>query len=119
MQRIALIGFAALLAVLLAPTALAGANAPTRPDDRPDRGQVFRADQSEESERFTPGVTDFPSRLGERGDSQSSATILVATDGGFDWGDAAIGAAGGVGLALLGAGLALATVRSRRPQLAV
>lgn len=53
--------------------------------------------------------------------SQSPAIVrVVATDGGFDWGDAGVGAAGGVALSMLGLGVALVvsqlrTRRSRRP----
>ena len=47
--------------------------------------------------------------------ADSPRTIVVATahDGGFDWGDAGIGAAGGLGLAIAALGGAL-TVSQRR-----
>jgi hypothetical protein len=47
--------------------------------------------------------------------ADSPATIVVATahDGGFDWGDAGIGAAGGLGLTIVAVGGAL-TVSQRR-----
>jgi hypothetical protein len=50
---------------------------------------------------------------------QSPAAIVVRVDGGFDWAAAGVGAAGGIGLALVG-GAAASAVRhastSARPQ---
>ena len=48
--------------------------------------------------------------------SGSDAARAVASDGGFDWGDAGIGAAGGLVITMLGVGggLALSQRRSRR-----
>jgi hypothetical protein len=40
--------------------------------------------------------------------------VTVSTPSGFDWGDAAIGAAGGLGLALAAAGSAMAVTARRR-----
>jgi hypothetical protein len=40
--------------------------------------------------------------------------VTVSTPSGFDWGDAAIGAAGGLGLALAAAGSAMAVTGRRR-----
>ena len=53
------------------------------------------------------------------GTSQTTTPIVrvVTPNSGFDWGDAAIGGAGGLALSLLGLGgaLALSHQRSRRP----
>jgi hypothetical protein len=48
--------------------------------------------------------------------SASTTSGAIVPDGGFDWGDAGIGAAGGFAIAMLGVGggLALAQRRSRR-----
>jgi hypothetical protein len=49
--------------------------------------------------------------------SGAPAVRASVADGGFDWGDAGIGAAGGFAIAMLGVGggLALSQRRSRRP----
>jgi hypothetical protein len=54
---------------------------------------------------------------GGYGSVTAAPTVVRVVDGnsGFDWGDAGIGAAGGVALALLGLGGAL-TVSQRRPR---
>lgn len=46
----------------------------------------------------------------------AAVRVVVRTSGGFDWGDAMIGAAGGVGLSMLGLATALGATsrRSRR-----
>jgi hypothetical protein len=41
---------------------------------------------------------------------------VIAPQSGFDWGDAGIGAAGGVALTMLGIGTALAISSQRRPR---
>jgi hypothetical protein len=48
-------------------------------------------------------------------DSPQAVVRITSPDGGFDWGDAGIGAAGGVAIAMLGLGGALA-VSQRRPR---
>lgn len=50
--------------------------------------------------------------------SASTTSGAIVPDGGFDWGDAGIGAAGGFAIAMLGVGggLALSQRRSRRPR---
>ncbi|HEY1778624.1 MAG TPA: hypothetical protein VGG41_20885 [Solirubrobacteraceae bacterium] len=47
---------------------------------------------------------------------ETPVIVEASSDGGFDWGDAGIGAAGGVGLSmiLVGSGLALSDRRGRR-----
>jgi hypothetical protein len=46
--------------------------------------------------------------------SQSPAIVrVVAPDGGFDWGDAGVGAAGGLALSILALGAALAITQRR------
>ena len=61
-----------------------------------------------------------PSYAGPVGssDAQAPAASPTASAGGFDWGDAGIGAAGGVGLSIVGVGglLAASSRRARRPQ---
>jgi hypothetical protein len=46
-------------------------------------------------------------------ESRTVAASVASSSGGFDWGDAAIGGAFGLGLALLGAGAILITYRRR------
>jgi hypothetical protein len=49
--------------------------------------------------------------------AQPTAVSANANGGGFDWGDAGIGAAGGIGITMIGVGGALAAShrRTRRP----
>jgi hypothetical protein len=72
-----------------------------------------------QAEEFIPGVTDFPSRLGEIGEraaearvAQRSQSPLVVTveESGFDWSAGASGAMAAT-LLLLGAGLAVRMTR--------
>jgi hypothetical protein len=105
--------FAALAALVLAlaaaPVALAASGHP-RPDDRAgSRGSVAIAPVA--------GVRP-DDRGGTRGPAIAAVrtpTIVSVASGGFDWGSAGIGAAGGAGaiLALLGAFL---IIRAQRPQ---
>jgi hypothetical protein len=46
-----------------------------------------------------------------------AAVRIQTPQTGFDWGDAAIGAAGGIGIAMLAAGGGLVAVRMRREHL--
>jgi hypothetical protein len=72
-------------------------------------------------QRFVPGVTDFPSRLGEIGERAAEARLAQAQQGpsitvaesGFDWSAGATGAMAAT-LVLVGAGLAVRTARRSR-----
>jgi hypothetical protein len=46
--------------------------------------------------------------------SRTSAPVVSPAPGGFDWGDAGIGAAGGVGLAMVGVGGSFVVAGRRR-----
>jgi len=67
------------------------------------------------------GATNHPAAVYSRQDKSlvpsndtPQAVVRVSTpDGGFDWGDAGIGAAGGFALAMLGLGGALVVSQSR------
>ena len=69
------------------------------------------------------GAADHPPMVYSRQDKSlvpsndpPQAVVRISSpDGGFDWGDAGIGAAGGVAIAMLGVGGALA-VSQRRPR---
>jgi hypothetical protein len=47
-------------------------------------------------------------------EQQTGNTVSSSSSGGFDWRDGLIGVAGGIGLAICAAGLALVAVRTRR-----
>ena len=85
------------LAALLAALTPAGASAR-------HRDQVFN-DPGSQQESATTVVT--PARI-----------VTVETEGGFDWTDAGIGAAGSFALAMMGAGVAVAARRPGRSRLA-
>jgi hypothetical protein len=71
-----------------------------------------------QAEAFTPGVTDFPSRLGEIGErarlaqAQQGPSITVA-ESGFDWSAGVTGAMAAT-LLLLGVGLAVRAAKRSR-----
>lgn len=99
--------------VLLVPAAYSA-----HPDDRAGlRGPGAVIDASSTP---APTATRPDDRAGVRGPGASPAatTILVSSDA-FDWSDAGIGVAGGLGLALLAGGLlATATYRHRAQRIA-
>ena len=54
--------------------------------------------------------------LAEQDSPRARATVVrVSNDGGFDWADAGIGAAGGFALSMLGVGLVLLVSARSRP----
>jgi hypothetical protein len=77
-----------------------------------------------QAKEFVPGVTDFPSRLGEAGERAAEARLaqlsqqqepvtLVIDESGFDWGAGATGAVAAT-LLLFGAALAVRTAKRSR-----
>ena len=75
-----------------------------------------------QAEAFVPGVTDFPSRLGEIGERAAEARltqvsrpapIVTASEGAFDWSAGATGAIAAT-LLLLAAALTVRTARRSR-----
>jgi hypothetical protein len=72
------------------------------------------------AEKFIPGATDFPSRLGEAGERAAEARlaergrqglpVYVQVESGFDWSSAATGAIAAT-LLLFGAALAVRTAK--------
>ena len=77
-----------------------GAIAPAAASARFDQNPVFVAQPASQPTAVQPAVQ----------------VVRVSASGGFDWGDAGIGAAGGLGLSILGVsgGLALTRRRGRR-----
>jgi hypothetical protein len=116
MYRNRLIGYAgaALAATLaIAPAAQAGTTTPDNWAVRPGPTAMTLTSQGQ----VLPD--DRASRVGPSSLVMSQPVTLRSTPGtGFNWGDAAVGAAGAFGLSLV-AGGAAAGVRSRRRELAV
>jgi len=131
MQRIALLASALLVAAMLLVSAAlaerpddragtigvgsvtASAADPARPDDRAGlRGPGAVAVSSKQTISSAVRPDDRPDARGPGAITAGPTTILVSSDG-FDWSDAGVGLAGGIGLALLAAGL-LATVTHRQ-----
>jgi hypothetical protein len=101
------------LAAAGAPTAIArpvGADPPTTANQAQAPAAVYsRPDKS-----LIPASTPSSDRIPESSAQQAIVRIQTPQSG-FDWGDAGIGAAGGVALAMLGLGGALViTHRPRR-----
>jgi hypothetical protein len=90
---------------------------PTRPDDRPSvRGPDPAAVGSDAALAIRPddrAGPRGPGLLNEQTPVSAPPDATVITPGAFDWADAAIGALGGLGAALIAAGLALAVARLR------
>jgi hypothetical protein len=81
-----------------------------------------RAPDSQDAHRFAPTAAVVIDRrspdtvdLASRGDVARTPVVTVASpQGGFDWGDAGIGAGGAVAVLLLGLGAALMATHRRR-----
>ena len=117
-RRVTLVGLAVVVAATTAGAPIASADpwfndrsSIVRPDDRsgPRGPGAFAAGAAAE-----PAVRP-DDRAGPRGPGAlpGGSTIVVSPANTFDWGDAAIGAISGMGLALLLAGLALLTIVPR------
>ncbi|MBV8998779.1 MAG: hypothetical protein JO304_06950 [Solirubrobacterales bacterium] len=97
---------------------------PILPAAKPSQSAVVRqADQQERLAylaRHKPaGATYSNAEMSAYADATptgvpGTVVHVVSHDGGFDWGDAGIGAAGGLGLALVGVGGAFAISQQRR-----
>lgn len=97
---------------------------PILPAAKPAQSAVVRqADQQERlaylARHQSAGATYRNAEMSAYADAiptRAPGTIVhvVSHDGGFDWGDAGIGAAGGLGLALVGVGGAFAVSQQRR-----
>jgi len=110
MHRIALVAGALLAAALLAPAAIG-----QRPDDRSGAigvGSVATpAVQPSQSAAVRPD--DRPGVRAPGPGHVVASTVLVSNDG-FDWDDAGLGVAGGLGLALVAGGLLALAMRRHR-----
>jgi hypothetical protein len=77
-------------------------------------------DTREAAQRALQDFRSPDARDSSEGRGMDTAPIVefveVAEPSGFDWSDAGLGAAGGIGLMLVGTGGAIATVRLRRRQ---
>ena len=98
---------------------LAAASAPTagaRPADyTPAAKQPATSVYSRPDKSLIPVTTPYNGRVATQVGAQQAVVRVQAPQSGFDWGDAGIGAAGGVALTILGLGGAL-TVSQRRPR---
>ena len=107
-----------LLRAFLAVLVVAAVAAPTAfgSDLRsPDTQDAARAAQwGRVSDRLLPDTQDAAN--GRRGAAPTIEVVTVAAPGGFDWNDAGIGVAFGLGVSLVAAGgLVLVLKRHRRP----
>ena len=91
---------------------------PILPAPTPSQGAAIqRAGQQTAQAPSLPKGATYSSAEMNAYPSGSDAARAVASDGGFDWGDAGIGAAGGLVITMLGVGggLALSQRRSAGP----
>src|SRR5262245_49858111 len=110
MQRKALFAGAVLAAALLVPTALA-----QRPDDRSGViGVGAVTTPAVQAASSTPVRPDDRAGVRAPGPSDVVASTVLVTSDGFDWNDAGIGVAGGLGLALLVGGLLVVVMHRHR-----
>lgn len=112
--RTALVGVVAAAAFAIVPMALAQS-----PADAHQRQQTFSTMPGGSHDRIGSNVTPTTATVvvdaHDRGSLPRSTPVALVEPGGFDWGDAAIGAVSGVGFALLlvGLGLLLLSQRTR------
>ena len=103
---------AAALAITLALPAAATAAGPSQDLRNPDQRLGDKPPPSHQDLR------NADSRAPVSVNSAPTVRMVEAPTGGFDWGDAGIGAAGGLAIITLTGGIALATTqRRRRPRL--
>jgi hypothetical protein len=94
------------------PVSSPASNGPVAVYSRPDKSMVYsRHDKPMLPTSATAGG-DFLAPA-----APPAVVRVQAPQNGFDWGDAAIGAAGGIGIALLATGGGLGAVRRRRDHL--
>lgn len=86
------------------PVSSAASNGPAAVYSRPDKSMIALSSPS--SAAITANAT-----------VPQAAVQTPTQQTGFDWGDAAIGAAGGIGIALLATGGGIVAVRKRRDHL--
>jgi hypothetical protein len=111
LHRVVLSSSALLVAALLvAPTGLA-----QRPDDRAGPIGVGSVTAPAQTSTSSPRPDDRAEPRGPGAISLAPAAIPIADDG-FDWRDAGVGLAGGLGLALVAAGLLAAATHKQRMQ---
>lgn len=93
------------------PPSLPRATAPERAANRQARQQEARwlAYKQPKNAKYSNDANN-----GYANDIAASVVHVVSRNGRFDWGDAGIGAAGALGLAILGAGGAFAVSQQRR-----
>ena len=118
--RITLVGALAATALIFA----SGVQAAGTPGDANDRQGAAAVEQfvvgGDAHERaISPSRAVSAGRDAHERTAPTPTTTIVAGPGGFDWGDAAIGALGGMGLALLLGGLVFLALGQRTRTLAV
>lgn len=110
-RRISSLGAAVVLACAIAqPTAFAAGIDLRSPDSRDAHRFVVEAPSSA-VDRRSPDTVDLASGRSIAG---QPVVTMVSPRGGFDWGDAGIGAGGALALVLLGLGVVLMTSHRRR-----
>jgi hypothetical protein len=98
----------------------AGKQAPTSVYSRPDKSEIpvsppatSGADLSAYREGQLAAAFDVAATAANRASAQQAVVRIQTPQGGFDWGDAGIGAAGGIALTMLGLGGALGVSQRR------
>ena len=77
------------------------------------RPQPGRLTSTRTARTFASGAASTQATKPSHSVSPPAVIVRVAAPGGFDWGDAGIGAAGGLALAMVGVGGAVAVSQSR------
>lgn len=125
-RRFTICGAAVVLACALSQSALAGGTDLRSPDTRdsarsspPTTAVDLRSPDSQDGHRSTPALIDRRSpdaadRASGRVVTRGPVVSIASPQGGFDWGDAGIGAGGALAIVLLGLGAALIATHRRR-----
>jgi hypothetical protein len=96
--------------------ALAAAGAPTataRPDSAPAAKQPSPSVYSRPDKSLIPVATPNDPSITSEARAPQAVVRIQTPQSGFDWGDAGIGAAGGIALSMVGLGGALAVAQNR------
>ena len=102
-------------AVLLSLAATGAPTATARPDVAPAAKQPAPTAYSRPDKSLIPLATPYVDSTSRPASAPQAVVRIQTPSSGFDWGDAGIGAAGGVAIAMLGLGGAL-VVSNHRPR---
>ena len=118
-RRFPRLAIAAVAVGLMAPTSALGYTDYRSPDAVDGATQVQQSHKAEPSSTSRPVDLRSPDAVDPRFVQTAEPTIVTASSGGFDWGDAGIGAGAILGLLLIGLSVMFTVVHHRNRTAAV